>query len=262
MATLLLALDGSPFAERALPLAVARCGADDKLVLVRVATQDESFNYVDAHLAEQDVQTARLYLEGLAAPLRARGLRVHTLVPVGSPRDEILACARDEHADLLVMCSHGRTGWRRMLLGSVTESVAREALCPVWISHGQEPPPGPVTKALVALDLSPLADKALDFAREWLRPGVELVLFCAGDALAHLEERAAPLRAAGWKVACREGSGSPAQAIVAAAQEEGVGLIVITSRGRTGLQRMLLGSVAEEVLRHACCPVALIPVGR
>lgn len=258
MATLLVALDGSPFAERALPLAAARCGPADKLVLVRVATQEESFNYVDAHLAEQDAEAARQYLESVAGQWRSSVLHVHTQMVVGAPRDEILECARAEHADLLVMTSHGRTGWRRLLLGSVTEAVAREAPCPVLICHGEVPPPAPPRKALVALDLSPLADRALDFARQWLS-GVELVLFSAGDSLTHLEERAAELRSRGWQVTCREGSGAPAGAIVTAAREEQAGMIVITSHGRTGLQRMLLGSVAEEVLRHACCPVALIP---
>src|SRR5690606_37026432 len=162
-----------------------------------------------------------------------------------------LACAREEHADLLVMTSHGRTGWRRMLLGSVTESVAREALCPVLICHGEAPPARPARKALLALDLSPLADKALAFARHWL-PGLELALVSVAGALSQPEERAADLRARGWQVTCREGFGPPAAAIVNTAGAEEAGMIVITSHGRTGLQRMLLGSVAEEVLRHAC----------
>lgn len=258
MATLLVALDGSPFAERALVLAVARCRPGDRLVLVRAATQDESFNYVDAHLAEHEAETARAYLEVLAGPLRAQGLAVQTLVPAGPAREQILACARDEHADLLVMSSHGRSGWKRLLLGSVTESVARESLCPVLISHGEEPIVGPLRKGLIALDLSPRADRALAFVREWLK-GVDLVLFSAGGALAQLEERAEQLRAQGHQVTCREGSGPPAEAIMAAAREVSASVVVITSHGRTGLSRMLLGSVAEEVLRHACCPVALIP---
>lgn len=259
MATIIVALDGSEFAERALPVAACRCGPEDRLVLLRVATQDESFNYVDAHLAEQHKEEARLYLEELAVRWRAKGLHVFTEVPVGTPREQILARVREADADLLCMSSHGRTGWKRMVLGNVAESISREAHCPVIICHGEDPLPERLSKALLALDLSPLADRSLDFARQWLA-GVELVLFSATpDAHAGLEERAASLRADGWTVTCREAPGPPTPAILEAARTEGVGLVVITRKGRTNLQRMVLGSVAEDLLHQACCPVALIP---
>jgi nucleotide-binding universal stress UspA family protein len=74
---------------------------------------------------------AEAYLASLATELRASGVRVSTEVRRGEAAAEILAGVRETGADLIVMTTHGRTGFGRLLLGSVAEAVLRQAGVPV-----------------------------------------------------------------------------------------------------------------------------------
>jgi hypothetical protein len=70
-------------------------------------------------------------LEELAKPLLAKGLKVQTLVTRGDPANEIVNIAKQKVVDLIVIATHGNTGWRRLAFGSVAEKVVRTACCPV-----------------------------------------------------------------------------------------------------------------------------------
>jgi nucleotide-binding universal stress UspA family protein len=70
-------------------------------------------------------------LEELAKPLLARGLKVHTIVTHGDPASEIVKIAKQKSVDIIVIATHGNTGWRRLAFGSVAEKVVRTATCPV-----------------------------------------------------------------------------------------------------------------------------------
>jgi nucleotide-binding universal stress UspA family protein len=89
-------------------------------------------------------QNAHALLAPVAAELRARGFGVDTLVRVGDPRVEICEEARRWGADLIMVGSHGRTGLRRFLMGSVAQSVVRHAPCSVEVVRvsGHEQPQG------------------------------------------------------------------------------------------------------------------------
>src|SRR5262245_66633328 len=76
---------------------------------------------------------AEAYLLPFTAELRANGIRVTTDVRRGEPVDEILAAARESRADLIIMTTHGRTGFARILFGSVAEGVLRHADVPVLL---------------------------------------------------------------------------------------------------------------------------------
>ncbi|HET9450962.1 MAG TPA: universal stress protein [Aggregicoccus sp.] len=78
-------------------------------------------------------QNAQGLLDPIAAELRARGFTVETMVRVGDPRVEICEEARRWGADLIMVGSHGRTGLRRFLMGSVAQSVVRHAPCSVEV---------------------------------------------------------------------------------------------------------------------------------
>ena len=126
----LVAVDGSVRAEAILPLIgdIARpLGLN--VVLLRV-NEPDSLPAVG--------MIANLYLAGLASDLTARGIRVVTLVREGTPTDEILAAARDSHADLIAMTTHGRTGPSRLLFGSVAEGVLRQSDVPVVLMKHTE----------------------------------------------------------------------------------------------------------------------------
>lgn len=290
MSVILLPLDGSALAEQAIPHAEAQLRPGDRLVLVRV-TEPHYLQLVDApgpmlvqpilHVSEAE---AAAYLTEQARPLRERGHQVEEKVLVGIARDQVANAARRENADLIVMTSHGYSGGKRWLLGSVAEAVAREAPCPVWLVRCQElaepKAPAPLQRALVALDTSPLSERGLDFAVDWLRARpAELVLYSAsglaeagegwspgpevrreilGEARAYLDRLASRLTERGWHVRAVVEDCPAATGILDAAVRQEADLIVMGSHGRTGLQRWFWGSVAEQVFRHASCPVLLV----
>ncbi len=119
--TICVPLDGSPLAEQALATAqpiAARIGAT--LLLVCVVTGD-------------DIVEARKYLEGVAERLRADRFNVQTHVVEGIPADQIVYVAQTDHADLIVMATHGRTGLRQIWLGSVASKVVHRSELPVLL---------------------------------------------------------------------------------------------------------------------------------
>jgi nucleotide-binding universal stress UspA family protein len=134
----LVALDGSGVAEGVLPFAEKIAGPlDAEVVLLRVV---EPVSPADA-MASAGVAIpdtlflrelhAKEYLTAMAKRLQAKGLRVRTALRVGVPAAEIVGAAADERADLIAMTTHGRSGFRRALFGSVAESVLRSAEVPV-----------------------------------------------------------------------------------------------------------------------------------
>ncbi len=123
-------------------------------------------------------------------------------------------------------------------------------------------------KVLVPLDGSPLSEVALDHAAEMVDNQVDLILMRAApsgsgdEASNYVETLAHRFREENPTVHCstRVVEESPADAILDVAEQEKVGLIIMTTHGRGGLKRWLMGSVAEKVVRHAPCPV--LTVGR
>src|SRR5262249_36760997 len=85
---------------------------------------------------------AKNYLAAVALRLEARGLRVRTLLGLGPAASEILECAKAEKADLIAMTTHGRSGLRRLVFGSVAEAVLRGAVVPVLMLRMTAPTAG------------------------------------------------------------------------------------------------------------------------
>jgi nucleotide-binding universal stress UspA family protein len=135
--------DFSDTAQQALAFAVdlaAKLGA--KITIVH-AYEVPSYGYPDgvaltAEVADGIRRAAETALEGVAARTRRPGLEVQALLRQGPAWSEINACARESHAELIVMGTHGRHGLARALLGSVAEKVVRTAPCPVLTVHGPE----------------------------------------------------------------------------------------------------------------------------
>lgn len=142
---LLVPLDGSELSLKALEHAeklALPLGA--KLILLRVAgaIAPEAFalpelsmaltNELTLHQAKVEV-TLTSYLDHLAEPLRAKGLKVETVVRSGDAAAQIVELAESEHVDLVVMSSHGRTGLIRWIYGSVAERVLHNARCSLLV---------------------------------------------------------------------------------------------------------------------------------
>lgn len=287
--TILVPLDGSRFGERALPLAMTlawRLGA--KLVLMRAASA-AVFPGVDATEAEvHAVDEARAYLVNVQAEWSGQGVGVDIALPYGDPASEILQEIDTRQVDMVVMSTHGRSGLGRWIYGSVGEKVLATSPVPVMLVRptGHLPAldrdPAHST-ILVPLDGSALAEAALPHA-EYLaqRLGGKLMLLRvverAGPAFAYPGTVAPPLpdvdahpeaelylavlaqrlRATGATVETAVREGWAADVIAYGGGEWQPSMIVMATHGRTGVARLLIGSVAVEVVRRSPLPVMLV----
>lgn len=197
----------------------------------------------------------------------------------GLPWQEICAALdADPEIDLVVMGTHGRTGFRRILLGSVTEKVVRHAPCSVLAVRGRDGS-HEFRHVLCPTDLAATSRPAADLAAALVAtdgPGIDLLHILelpAGppadpatlrhvanlerEAVRVLDEWAAGLRTkTKAPIATHMRIGAPAaQALVELDSDVSFDLVVVGSHGRTGLGRVVLGSVAEQLVRHAPCPV-------
>lgn len=226
-------------------------------------------------------------LDELIRPFRDRPVRIQSFVRRGAgPTEAILRFASERGSDLIVMGTHGRSGLGHFLLGSVTEEVARLAACPVLSVRGglhelsEEVP----RRLLVAVDFSVHAEVAEEHAGELARaiggtidlvhvvedPGYPDFYFpVPAERLRQLQEmreeaaRRLETRMDRWREAGLAGEtevriGRPAPEIVTAAEEHAADLVVVGSHGRTGWKRVLLGSVAEGVVRRSFRPVLVV----
>ena len=209
-----------------------------------------------------------------AGAKHARG----TLVS-GAPWAEIVAVLERETFDLCVIGTHGRTGIARVLLGSVAEKVVRHSPCSVLVVRpGSET--RPFAHVLVPTDFSESAEDALGLAAQVVRPDGSITLLHVLEApaaysgeplgidfLRELDKQStAALEAAATRVRSkvavpvrvRSRIGHPGAQILADLDDDpSVDLVVMGSHGRTGITRVVIGSVAEKVVRHAPCPVAV-----
>ncbi len=206
-------------------------------------------------------------------------LVVHSRMTAASPVDGILEYASTHDIDLIVMGTHGRTGVDYLLSGSVAEDVVRHARCPILSARcvGEGGWKDQVQRILVPVDFSEHGQIsiALEIARAY---GAEI------DIVHVIEEAVLPTiygiepfspgaavqrdgtEQALWKLLEGEDTegltirvhvqiGNPTRRILDFAEDEGSDLIVLSSHGRTGVARILLGSVAEKVVRLADVPV-------
>jgi nucleotide-binding universal stress UspA family protein len=224
-----------------------------------------------------------------AEALRCSTASIRREMRRGHPVEEILRAAAEHPTDLVVVGSHGRSGVARLLLGSVAERVAREAPCSVLVTR---PPARPFRRVVVGIDGSGPEELARsEQVVAWLRAfplpaGCEVRLVTvlpnfhdparamltpplAGNVMqlagqereqAHDQlDRLTQLLADNERPVVAEiRSGDPVVALAAVAEDEGADLIVVGTSDPRGLERALLGSVAEGVLRSAPCSVLVV----
>jgi nucleotide-binding universal stress UspA family protein/predicted transcriptional regulator len=300
--TLLVPLDGSEVSEAALPWATKLAQAGGlTLTLVRVtdypqfgagAWPEESMSvetYEQVMEAEQDV--AESYLNEVQERLAETGLQVETLIRHGRASAILLDLADELSAAAIVMASHGRSGFKRIVLGSVAMNLVTHTAHPVFLVRATTPEQGhepSLNRLLVPLDGSALAERALDVAREVAPAGSTLVLVQVAPrsqvsapegeakrvgeaddtasgvkmATGYLDRVAARLRAAGVSVETQaivgESRSAVSRHLAEAAGASHVDAIVMSTHGRTGVKGWLLGSVADELVRSVDRPVLLV----
>ncbi len=286
--TILLATDGSDHTRRAAEYVRTLADRFDAEVHVLAVADAGSVSVAfDTGGVEQEViERLQRQCEEWAAETGAFVDAAETAVRSGTPREEILDYAADHDADLLAMGTHGRTGIRRYVIGSVTEHILRRAAAPVLTARADEKTnDGEITRVLVPTDGSDAASAAVDHAvavAEACGAAVRVLSVVDTRALAaqselapsetvieSLEERsehavnevAERCEETGLSVETAVARGPPSRAICEDAAESNADLVVMGTRGRSGLDRVLLGSVTERTIRHAPIPVVAVRGG-
>jgi nucleotide-binding universal stress UspA family protein len=233
---------------------------------------------------EERVRDASLRkLEELIERVRKQGVDARAELEPGPAAETIVATAEQHGAELIVCGTRGLTGFRHLLLGSTAEEVVRTASCPVLTIHPHDvrslEKPGSV---LLPTDFSEDAAQAAALARRLfhgtgrmravllhvyhlpvpLTPlagaypvGSVLVSDACDVSREALQPIADELRDAGFEVETLAREGNPPTTITELASQLRVDLIVMGTRGLSGVKHVLLGSTAERVVQHAACPV-------
>jgi nucleotide-binding universal stress UspA family protein len=292
---ILVPLDGSPLAETALMPAAAlarRFGAELWLMRAMLPT--------DA--PEEPVQSlltsgSQVYLDRLASQLAKSGITVHTVVTDEEPAEGILAQTKLDQVDLIVMATHGRTGFDALLHPSVTWKVLSRTSAPILVWKQAPARSGaealaqaarflsdPLAPIIVPLDGSLQAEEALPlvqlFAKTFgnpvllLRVATQPLLLDGGfgnaaiieDALkwsieeseSYLKVKRAELESQGLMVRIRSMLGPTSTCIKDTVEGLKAGLVVMTSHGRGWLGRLVMGSVAKDLLGQLETPILLV----
>jgi nucleotide-binding universal stress UspA family protein len=266
---ILVPLDGSDLAEQALPYAQKLAEPGCQLILLEVGQDEDDLGVLERHADS-------------CASLESA---------VGDPAEQILRVAKDLNVGLIVMTTHGRGALGRWAFGSVADAVTRTSPVPVFVVRpqaGDSTIAPDIRRVVVPLDGSPLAEEGLLTATSLaqrlhvpvhlvtaidvtkllpieMMPTVafdaalyvETVAQLEADATAWLTQAAGQLQhegvAATWAIL----HGSPFRAITDTVKPGDV--VVMTSHGRSGAKRWLLGSVAEKLIREGPVPVVLVP---
>jgi nucleotide-binding universal stress UspA family protein len=231
------------------------------------------------------------YLQEIAQHLAIRRVETdHAVVESGNVPEKILAQTKEYNCDLMAMSTHGRSGLGRGLLGSVTDAVIRSSDIPVLAvgprvfgQHQEEELS--LKRVIVPLDGSPLAEEVLPWVRELAgRLFLEVRLIrvvtiptwpYSGDdgppldttaieeeleseAAQYLETIGHRLQKNGVKTECTVLRGTPEAKIIEFSQGVEESMMALSTHGRSGLGRVLIGSVADKVIRSLEVPVMVV----
>ena len=272
---ILVPLDGSELAERAVPYARRLAGVVGRLVLVRAIQGDD----------REALDEAETYLSAFADRLQQDGSAAEWRLYYGPAPEGIKKEAGLQRADAIVMSTHGRSGVQRLVFGSVAEHVLREADVPVLLIPARTPAAWHASagqQVVVPLDGSDISEAALEPAIALAgRLGASLLLVGVVESLdltplayeiyvpepssdlqhemeVYLDAVAARVRQRGLKVATQLDVGQPAQTIAGLAAQADTAAVALATHGRGGLALLLMGSVTTDLVRHAAAPLFVI----
>ena len=239
---------------------------------------------------EHDIEQAVLkQLESVAHDCGVSSARCHVLTGA-PPFDEICRLAQTMPADLIVMPTHGRTGLKHVFLGSTAERIVQHSSCPVLVTRGSflqsnNGSPFKVKKVLVPVDFSSCSREGLRYAIAFATEfGAKIILLHATylgyiyssegtviydipglqkaarkTAERKMREFVRAVNLGGVKYETVFTEGSPVLDICAFAKDHDVDLIITSTHGLTGFKHVLIGSIAEQVVRHGSCSVLVVP---
>lgn len=264
---ILVPLDGSPESEKALTRAEQLAREQRaRLVLLRAVEPSTGVDSTAVYRAviKEAMREAEASLAREVGLLRGRSVKAESTAILGPPAATILDYEQAHRPDLVVMATHGRSGLARFAMGSVTDRIVREGCAPVLVVRRSSQAEGALRHALVMLDGSPLAEQALPLVEALAgKPLQRVTLFQAvadpvtrPSAERYLDEVASGLAAAGLETQIAVEVGAPSEVIAGAA--EFVDLVVLSTHGRGGLDRLRHGSVAEHVAQVLDKPMLLV----
>lgn len=294
---LIIPLDGSTLAESVLPTAAEMAQTlDARVTLLHIIEHNAPEEvHGDRHLTSE--REALVYLHGVAEHAFPENLQVETHVHSSEQKDvarSIVEHATEFGTDLIAMCTHGRSGLRTWLFGSIAQQVVSLGKTPVLLVQ-----PGKTNRVtdfncrrlLVPVDGDPDHEEGLRVAVQLtqvcqaglhllmvvrtyrtlpaeqaatatLLPGAtsELLNMTEESAQMYLQSLHEEFVDASIRVASEVQRGDPAKLIANAAQRIGADLIVIGTHGKTGMDAFWSGSMAPKISRYSHVPLLLVPV--
>jgi nucleotide-binding universal stress UspA family protein len=280
---ILVPLDGSRLAEQILPYV--------RLLAATAALPVELLWVNDIEIAHRPPRSGKAYLRQATAEYLPALKQISASEADGKPAEVIVAHAAAESTALIAMATHGLSGMRRWLIGSVASKVAQLAKNPLFLirpSENADPGAAAEIKSIfVPLDGSGLAEQALPHAialaktfkgeaqllRVYSLPNDAYVVadgviapgparmrdVLHGEIESYLQGKVESLRAQGLDAIIGTPlEGDAASEIIDLAAKTAHSVIVMSTHGRSGIGRWLLGSVAEKVIQHSRAPVLLV----
>ena len=294
---ILVPLDGSHLAEAALPAAVALSKAFGSTVtLIHIIEQNAPQEiHGERHLRQQ--KEACEYLDQVAQQNFPPDLKVIRHVHTEKVKDvarSIVEHSGELSPDLIVMCTHGESGLRDIMVGSIAQQVISRGKTPILLVQPVEDRFAQTInfhKLLVALDGDPEHEKALPLAKELaknLNANLDLVMvvytlgtlpseravtsrllpaatsimldMTESSAQDYLQQMAASFHSEGLNVSWEVRRGDPVANIIDSAEQSSIDLIVLATHGKSGMGAFWAGSVAPKVVTQTNIPLLLVPV--
>ncbi len=292
--TVLVPLDGSRFGEFAVPAAMSIARELQAQIELISVFEEESVLAGSDPTTQQFKEWLSAYLEEIGAHItELSGVPTSCTIIDGSPADRLTEYAQHKQIDLIAMSTHGRGPVSRAWMGSVADRVIRHVDVPVLLIRAEEESAVDLAqeaefkRILVALDGSSRAEKSLKLATQIAKvTGATLILLQAVEPPVPYSSPYLPHAMQDTQAALEEGRKAsvkyldevkdglerqgidvetetllgvrPAPAILRYAEEHAVDLIAVATHGRGGLPRLVLGSVADKVLRAATVPVLVV----
>jgi nucleotide-binding universal stress UspA family protein len=290
----LVTLDGSKIAEQVLPYARFLAKALKvpvelleviDLEALRILANPNQGRYIDTLLNER-MATSKTYLQAVAHSFQ--GTQVTCSVEQGIAEDVVIEHAATDKDTLIVMATHGRSGMQRWVLGSVADKVLHGSTNHLFLIRANDRAKAvvgeaPLKTVIVPLDGSPLAETVLPYVADLARKmRLEVVLmrayalppsvtgedygFYAADFLDHIEveardylaEKVKEIKGKGLEnVSSVVNVGYGAEEIITLAHKTPDNFIAMSTHGRSGIKRWVLGSVTDRVVRHSGDPVLI-----
>jgi len=264
---IMLATDGSEYSEGAVRVAIEMTRRHNaKLLILSIAIYSPEYASLVPDLEEIATEKAQAIVQKTVE--QARGTNYEVVVKLANdPYRGIVEAAEEQRADIIVMGRRGRRGLARLMVGDATAKVVGGAPCAVLVV----PKSANIwdKRIMVATDGSRYGDAATLVAAAVAKGKSYPLTAVSAVVASHSAERRSEAEAAvqrvkdglvgsGIEVSGIVEEGRPEQVIIAKARETGADLIVMGTHGRTGMDRILLGSVSERVIGQAECPVLLV----